>query len=474
MTSAGAMALAVLASTIMVFLLCLYGFSQYVLLVPLALGLTIAMVRNAGFALIVLTVSIYMNASAVLADSHGIKVFGDLLAALVFVTASYHYMRGKRIDQATVPLVICIVYLITLAATALYARDPDAVLSKVAEGAKICVMTILLISLVHSMEQFQKMCLAVVFAASLMSLLTVLQYLFSNEFGGFALASVEHVTGRTDDWRPSGPLTDANFYAQILVIALPLALQILVSGSSWLWAFLGLTASTLISVALLLTFSRGGLIGAAASIIAVVIANRQLLKMRHVLIVGLVGCVGLAAVPSHYFDRFKSGFRSLEQISSGGFGEDPAIAGRASELRAAAYLAEKNPLLGVGYGQFKTYYQEISVAQGLMARGADREAHSLYLEILSERGVVGLSIFAVLMTLSVASIRKAAKRLRKQRRVAAVNAVGAWGAAMVGYLVTSAFLHESYAQYFWLLVMTALMLPTLVANTNSDSDFKDG
>ncbi|SCY71610.1 O-antigen ligase like membrane protein [Microvirga guangxiensis] len=454
----------VLIGGMAIFALFLSGLPAYMLLLPFALCLAVAIVRSTGFAVIAFTVIIYMNASAVLANSHGIRILGDLLAVLMIVAASYHYLSGKRIDQVIVPLLACSVYLASLAATALYARDPGAVLIKALGSAKICAVTVLLIALIHSMKQFHKMCVAIVVAAMLMSTLTIVQYLYtgySHDFAGFAIASVQHVSGKMDGWRPSGPLTDPNFYAQILVIALPLALQIMISGATRSYAIFGMVASVIIMTALLLTFSRGGLLGAAASLLVLLFINRHRITRKHMMIAVLAGGVGLIAMPSHYLDRFNAGLSSLKQVSTGGIGKDAAISGRASELLAAVYVVEKYPLLGVGYGEFKSYYQEVSIARGLMARGSDRETHSLYLEVLSERGIVGFLFFSTLMILTVASVLKTLSYLQRQRRVAAANAVGAWGAAIAGYLATSMFLHEGYAQYPWLLILTALALPTL-------------
>ncbi len=462
-------AVAVLISGAAIFALFLSGLPAYTLLFPFALITAIVIVRDAGFAIIAFTILIFLNASAVLADSHGIRILGDMLALMTLAAAFCHYLSGKRIDQILVPSLVCAVYLVSLAATALYARDPGAVLGKSLDSAKICLITILLISLVDSMRQFHRMCLAIVMAAIFTSTLTIVQYVYtgySQDFGGFAIATVQHVAGKLDGWRPSGPLTDPNFYAQILVIALPLALQIMISGANRLYAFFGMIASALIVAALLMTFSRGGLLGAAASLLVLLFINRHRISKRHMLVAVIAGGVGVFAMPSHYMDRFNAGLSSIKQVYTGGVGKDAAISGRANELIAATYVIERNPLLGVGYGEFKSYYQEVSVAQGLMARGSDRETHNLYLEVLSERGLVGLAFFTTLMVLTIASILKTLSYLQRQRRVAAANAVGAWGAALAGYLATSIFLHEGYSQYPWLLILTALALPALAWDPN--------
>ncbi|WP_410964468.1 O-antigen ligase family protein, partial [Salmonella sp. SAL4447] len=54
------------------------------------------------------------------------------------------------------------------------------------------------------------------------------------------------------------------------------------------------------------------------------------------------------------------------------------------------------PLLGVGPGNYQHNFQTYSRRLDLWPRQEDRQAHSLYLEIAAERGVIGLAGFALL------------------------------------------------------------------------------
>jgi hypothetical protein len=54
--------------------------------------------------------------------------------------------------------------------------------------------------------------------------LSILQFLtesFNTTFGGFAQSAVQNICAQTDDVRISGPISDPNFYAQLLVMLVP-------------------------------------------------------------------------------------------------------------------------------------------------------------------------------------------------------------------------------------------------------------
>ena len=69
---------------------------------------------------------------------------------------------------------------------------------------------------------------------------------------------------------------------------------------------------------------------------------------------------------------------------------DVSIRGRASEALAAVAMFRDEPLGGVGYGAYDRNYVEYSTPVGLDPRREERAAHSLYLEIAAELGLVGV------------------------------------------------------------------------------------
>lgn len=98
-----------------------------------------------------------------------------------------------------------------------------------------------------------------------------------------------------------------------------------------------------------------------------------------------------------------------------------------------------------------------------MARGSDRQAHSLYLEVLAERGLIGSAIFAGLLIFALASTAHAARALANAGLRSEAFLARAYGTGLIGFLTASVFLHDGYPRYFWLALALALALPQAAA-----------
>ncbi|HEY9179624.1 MAG TPA: O-antigen ligase family protein [Candidatus Baltobacteraceae bacterium] len=187
--------------------------------------------------------------------------------------------------------------------------------------------------------------------------------------------------------RIAGPLEGPNQLAGYLDVALPIALAFAVRERS----ALARVALFFLIFAEMLTFSRGGLIGAAAAIITVAVVYRsQMLAAIAPLAGGIVA--GLAVMTS--FAVFTDSLGMLrwwnyESTYAGGVGTRPEL------WRAAITLWREHPLFGVGAGNFEL---DIPLT-GL--RGVRTHANSLYLQALVEGGI---PLFAATLWLVYVSI----------------------------------------------------------------------
>ncbi|MER3437067.1 MAG: hypothetical protein C4346_05400 [Chloroflexota bacterium] len=115
---------------------------------------------------------------------------------------------------------------------------------------------------------------------------------------------------------------------------------------------------------------------------------------------GTVAVVALAVVTlalpvgGRLVSRFGSAALSTgtdAQITVGNF----ASLERAAHWRAAIAMAERNPVLGVGAGNFNARYREMTtVWRFRIPRG---HAHNAYLQALAQAGVLGLLAYLVLL-----------------------------------------------------------------------------
>jgi O-antigen ligase len=84
----------------------------------------------------------------------------------------------------------------------------------------------------------------------------------------------------------------------------------------------------------------------------------------------------------------------------------------------------------------------------------DREAHSLYAEILAEGGALGTFFFLGIVGVTLRELHRARRRWRQRRPELADLAAG-FLFALTAYMATGVFLHLSYERYFWILVALA-------------------
>lgn len=406
---------------------------------------------------------VFTNAAAVFETRHGLPIFNQLLVPVLIAIVAMRWVFRREMAR-DLPIVAAMfgAYAAVTALSLFYARDPDVSSEHLVMLAKDMVVGLVVVALMSTASRFRVVCRTIVLSAGGLSLLGILQAAtgdFGNDFGGFSQASVQHIAGRLDAWRLTGPLTDPNFYAQMLLIALPIALDRLLHGRFGADRLLGLLAVPIV-IAIALTYSRGALLGVGAIIAAMVWLEGRRRAAMIALVAVVVAVLALPIIPGEYSDRLAAAAGSVQSlVAGGGGGPDEAVSGRVSEMLVAVHLFLDNPLIGVGYGQFESYYQDTAMMHGLMARGADREAHSLYLQVLAERGLIGVLPFALLLWLAFRSGLRAAAQFETAGRSSDAALARAVVVGLFGYMTAATFLHDDYQRYFWLAIAVALALP---------------
>lgn len=181
------------------------------------------------------------------------------------------------------------------------------------------------------------------------------------------------------------------------------------------------TLPWLVSLAgLLATYTRGAWMGFVVGVLALIPATR---KGRWLLLGGLIvlGLTTLAG-PQHLRQRFLTM----------GDPDDPTVKERVYMWRSGLTMWRQHPVLGVGPGGVKREYESYALPEAVKKRTG--HVHSTPLQVLVERGVLGLAawvwIWAAFYARGIRLLRRLPSEARQQRALVAGSL-----AAITGFLI---------------------------------------
>ncbi|MEE9299306.1 MAG: O-antigen ligase family protein [Acidimicrobiia bacterium] len=399
-----------------------------------------------------------MRLPDVATDFHGApSLFTPLVAIIALALAIHALSTGRRPAGGWRAAAAAGSMIAVALASLLFAEDPAGGLKELEALAKDGAVAVLAGMLLFRAHQLRTVTWILVGGGFTLSVLSVLQFAtgsFDLVYGGFAQSAVQNIAGSTDDVRISGPIGDPNFYAQWLVMLVPLAIDRFGDENRGPLRVLAAAAAVLCSVAVVLTFSRGGLIALIA--VLGLMALRHPPRLRTLAGLIAVGVLALPLVPNGYVDRVSA----LTDIGGVDAATDPSIRNRGAQFNAAWEMFSSRPLSGVGYGNYIERYNEYARDLGVDLTRKPREAHNLFMETAAETGVPGLIVLGTVFTAAFAALRAGRRRFRAMGDHRADGIGYALAVALIGYLVTSIFLHMAFARLVWLLLGLALAFPS--------------
>ena len=161
-------------------------------------------------------------------------------------------------------------------------------------------------------------------------------------------------------------------------------------------------ATALIGVAILVSLSRGALLGTLGGLAAMaMLAGRRsrgaaLLAVLAVLLFGLVG--GYALVPASVQARLAGILAdvNLADVRTAYVtAENFAVLEREAHWLAGLNMVSAHPFLGVGLGNFNVRFAEFTASPTfLISQG---HAHNYYIQVAAEAGLIGLAAYLLLL-----------------------------------------------------------------------------
>lgn len=389
----------------------------------------------------------YTNVSDVLLRNFGIP---SLLQATVLVLGVVVFLARKELRPLEViahPLTIAMaVYCAVLFVSSAWADDLAWADFRISEAVKGLVMMILGAALMSTWERVRIAAKTLAIVAAALAAISVLQIAThsTNDLGGLAQIQTGNIYANVAEARAAGPVSDPNFYGQILLMALPIAAFLAAMSRK---RILFTCAALMIFAGVLMTYSRGAMLSVLAMGLIVPFVVR--VKRSLILKAALAAVLLMAVAPVTVVRRF----HTVTDIVTTAPGDQPeetrdaSVDKRKLLLGVGLRMFEDSPLFGVGAGNFGRHYaryaNEIGSSAPQYDDPGDRQfPHSLYVELAAENGLAGLAAFAAAMAIAFVSL------FRTQRNLLTTSIV----VALAGYIVSSLFLHSAYQRYLWLLL----------------------
>ena len=267
----------------------------------------------------------------------------------------------------------------------------------------------------------------------------------------------------------SGFMGDENDFALVMNMAIPFAYFMFLETNSTKKKILYLSACCIFIAANVASLSRGGFVGLVPVILYCWYKTPK--KVLSTIIVAIMISVLYFSASPKYWEEVRSIKEENIQEGTG--------AGRWYAWKCAWKMFLDHPIIGVGQGNFNWnvhLYEPPDIT--LHGRSyAGRVAHSLYFTLIPELGLVGILFFSSMLYFSYKDFKWILKKekdfLSKQYQSDEIiqqlhkTRFIIFGviSAMLGYLVSGAFLAVLYYPHFWLLIALSVAITKVTHKT---------
>ena len=310
--------------------------------------------------------------------------------------------------------------------------------ARLIEFSKIMVLTSLTIILITSKEKLKYLLMVTAFSLGVLALKgTIFGILTGGEF---------RVWGP-----PQSFIADNNDFGLALNMTLPMLFFLGRDEENRKLKFIFKITFLCTVAAVLLTYSRGALLGIAVVMAALALKSRYKLLSAFMLV--MVAFLVISFAPAAWMAR-------MGEFAGGSL--DVSAHQRLTSWAFAWNLAKQYPITGAGFECFTpNLFAMFSPrdAQTWLAGHTSSGPHSIYFQVLAEQGFVGLGVFLGLLASCILS----ARRLQKQ---VANNTAVSWIATyaqmvevgVLAYMVSGAFLGRAYFDLYFQLVAILILL----------------
>ncbi|GAB4494229.1 MAG: hypothetical protein Fur0016_00100 [Anaerolineales bacterium] len=419
-----------------------------------------------------LTIMVFTNASDLLTDE-GLPGINKPLVALIFVSIAANYLLrtgkfSKLPEMTRLEWALLGFYLAIVVSTFVAPKQGEA-FEVVVDVTKDILIGIILFITLNTREKWETCIRLFLVVMAVVAGLGVIKMAFGLDQTFWGLAQLS-IFGQLDDsgmLRYGGPIGESNMWGQVLAATLPIAIYRFKYEKQTRSKALMAIIALLVLLAVIYTNSRGAFV--ALGLILPIIMLQMKIKPLYMMIAGLAIVSLFAILPANYTQRLMSLNVFFAPQDEYAIQQDESLVGRANQARAGLAMFQENPIFGVGFGNFSANYWDYANKLGLANAGMRaskqiaRHPHSLYIEILSETGIMGFITFSIFFYYLFAGLFSARKKYETYVTDSDwVSWITALIFSLLTFLVSGLFLHGLLFRYIWVLI--GLILAALSIN----------
>ncbi|MCK4858249.1 MAG: O-antigen ligase family protein, partial [candidate division Zixibacteria bacterium] len=327
---------------------------------------------------------------------------------------------------------------------------PSATVWTIIDFLKICIFYFLVTNVITTPERLKGFIWIYIIAAGYIAISSTIAYFSGTLAVAQGIQRAEGLAG-----------ADPNTLAVTLVLAIPF----MIFSLSWIrnrWLKLvPLFCAGLAVLTVALTGSRSGILGLLAVFFFIWLTSNRKLALALAFLTLLVA--SWFALPQQYQQRYAS-------IASSEY--DPSTEGRFDAWNAGLRMFYARPFFGVGAGTF-----HVAFASGHFSdRISWLKAHSMYIQVIAEIGLIGLVAFAMLVYYMLRqNFRLRKLLLKKFKRRSWLSYISYSITCSVGALfVTSIFGHSLFRlHWYWACALTVVMWRLVDNQLNEGNNAED-
>jgi probable O-glycosylation ligase (exosortase A-associated) len=304
------------------------------------------------------------------------------------------------------------------------ALSPGAALTGFGEYLKVVLIFVVMVNVVRTSTRLKPLLLLALTASCYLSLAALNDY----RLGNLALEG-KRISGSI-----GGMFGNPNDLALHLVTMTPLAVALSLAARSLLKKFLYAICAALFVMAIVVTFSRGGVLGLVVTAFVMAMKFTRRLRVLMVVVILALVLVGLAFSPGEFRERL---FTTSDQ----------SAVRRTDDLKRSIYLAIRHPLFGVGMNNFVLYSNQ------------SKATHNAYTQVAAETGLAGAAFYVLFLVAPLKPLRRIERdNLDERKKPQAYYLAIGLQASLVGYMVSSFFASVAFLWYAYYLVAYAIAL----------------